>query len=69
VPGWTRPELRDPAAADRWTWLILACSARLRLARDLAAGIRPPWQRPCQPAWTWGFSVAVRRKVTASTAA
>ena len=19
--GWTRPLLRDPAAADRWTWL------------------------------------------------
>lgn|GEM_PF-5654078 len=25
VLGWTRPKLRDPAAADRWTWLILAC--------------------------------------------
>jgi hypothetical protein len=24
VLGWTRPKLRDPAAADRWTWLILA---------------------------------------------
>src|SRR5690242_12720160 len=23
VPGWTRPKLRDPAAAERWTWLIL----------------------------------------------
>ena len=21
VLGWTRPKLRDPAAADRWTWL------------------------------------------------
>ena len=25
VLGWTRPRLRDPAAADRWTWLIIAC--------------------------------------------
>jgi hypothetical protein len=32
VLGWTRPKLRDPAAADRWTWLILACYAQLRLA-------------------------------------
>jgi DDE superfamily endonuclease len=47
--GWTRPRLRDPAAADRWTWLILACYAQLRLARTLAAGIRLPWQQPCPP--------------------
>jgi hypothetical protein len=47
--GWTRPKLRDPAAADRWTWLIIACYAQLRLARHLAADIRLPWQRPCPP--------------------
>ena len=47
--GWTRPRLRDPAAADRWTWLIIACYAQLYLARDLAADIRLPWQRPCPP--------------------
>jgi DDE superfamily endonuclease len=47
--GWTRPKLRDPAAADRWTWLILACYAQLRLARDLAADLRLPWQQPCPP--------------------
>jgi hypothetical protein len=47
--GWTRPKLRDPAAADRWTWLIIACYAQLYLARDLAADIRLPWQQPCQP--------------------
>ena len=29
VLGWTRPKLRDPAAADRWTWLIIACYAQL----------------------------------------
>jgi DDE superfamily endonuclease len=45
--GWTRPKLRDPAAADRWTWLIIACYAQLYLARHLAADIRLPWQRPC----------------------
>ena len=49
VPGWTRPRLRDPAAADRWTWIVIACYAQLRLARDLAADIRLPWQRPCPP--------------------
>ena len=49
VLGWTRPKLRDPAAADRWTWLILACYAQLYLARHLAADLRLPWQRPCPP--------------------
>ena len=46
VLGWTRPKLRDPAAADRWTWLILACYAQLWLARGLAEDLRLPWQRP-----------------------
>jgi DDE superfamily endonuclease len=49
VLGWTRPKLRDPAAADRWTWLILACYAQLYLARHLAADLRLPWQQPCPP--------------------
>jgi hypothetical protein len=49
--GWTRPLLRDPAAADRWTWLILAAYAQLCLARPLAAVTRLPWQpRPARPA-------------------
>jgi len=47
--GWTRPKLRDPAAADRWTWLLIACYAQLYLARNLAADLRLPWQRPCPP--------------------
>jgi len=47
--GWTRPLLRDPAAADRWTWLLIACYAQLYLARPLAAAIRLPWQRPQPP--------------------
>ena len=49
VLGWTRPKLRDPAAADRWTWLIIGAYAQLWLARGLAADIRLPWQRPCPP--------------------
>ena len=49
VLGWTRPKLRDPAAADRWTWLILAAYTQLWLARRLADDIRLPWQRPCAP--------------------
>ena len=46
VLGWTAPKLRDPAAADRWTWLIIAAHAQLRLARTLAEDLRLPWQRP-----------------------
>jgi hypothetical protein len=47
--GWTRPKLRDPAAADRWTWLVIAVYVQLYLARDLADDIRLPWQQPCAP--------------------
>jgi len=47
--GWTRPKLRDPAAANRWTWLVIAAYVQLHLARDLAADIRLPWQQPCPP--------------------
>jgi hypothetical protein len=47
--GWDKPALRDPAAADRWTWLVIAAYAQLYLARDLAADIRLPWQQPCPP--------------------
>lgn len=44
--GWTRPRLRDPRAADRWTWLIIAVHTQLRLARDLTTDLRRPWERP-----------------------
>jgi len=47
--GWTKPMLRGPTAADRWTWLILACHTQLRLARPLAADLRLPWQPPRPP--------------------
>ena len=46
VLGWTVPKIRDPAAADRWTWLIIAAHAQLRLAQPLAADLRRPWERP-----------------------
>ena len=46
VLGWTAPKIRRPAAADRWTWLIIAAHAQLRLARTLAADLHLPWQRP-----------------------
>ena len=43
VLGWTIPKIRDPQVADRWTWLIIACHAQLRLARLLADDLRLPW--------------------------
>jgi hypothetical protein len=49
VLGWTVPKLRDPQAADRWTWLIITCHAQLRLARPLAGDLRLPWERPAPP--------------------
>jgi hypothetical protein len=49
VLGWTAPKVRDPAAADRWTWIIIACHAQLRLARPLAENLRLPWERPAPP--------------------
>ena len=49
VLGWTAPKLRDPAAADRWTWLIITCHTQLRLARPLADDLRLPWERPAPP--------------------
>lgn len=47
--GWTVPKIRTPAAADRWTWLILAAYTQLRLARPLAVDLRRPWERPAEP--------------------
>ena len=47
--GWTRPKIRTPQAADRWTWLIVTAHTQLRLARPLAADLRHPWERPAPP--------------------
>jgi hypothetical protein len=44
--GWTTPRPRHPAQADRWTWLVLASYTQLRLARQVAADQRLPWERP-----------------------
>jgi hypothetical protein len=49
VLGWTAPKIRDPAAADLWTWLIIACHTQLRLARQLTSDLRRPWERPAPP--------------------
>ncbi|MFQ4147081.1 hypothetical protein AAGW05_00030 [Arthrobacter sp. LAPM80] len=43
--GWARPKLREPAAADRWTWIVMAAHTLLRLA-PLAIECRLPWQQP-----------------------
>jgi hypothetical protein len=48
--GWTTPRPRHPDQADRWTWLVLACYAQLRLARAVVADQRLPWERPRPPA-------------------
>ncbi|MEV6719285.1 NF041680 family putative transposase, partial [Lentzea sp. NPDC051208] len=44
--GWTTPKLRSPQAADRWTWLLIVAYTQLRLARDLTADLRRPWEKP-----------------------
>ncbi len=49
VLGWTTPKIRDPRAADRWTWIIVTCHAQLRLARPLSDDLRLPWERPAPP--------------------
>lgn len=43
---WTAPRVRHPEQADRWTWLVLAAYAQLRLARSCVADRRLPWERP-----------------------
>ena len=47
---WTTPKRRAPAAADRWTWLLVLAFVQLRLARDQVGDARLPWQRPVPPA-------------------
>jgi hypothetical protein len=44
--GWTTPRPRHPEQADRWTWLVLAGYAQLRLARQIACDQRLPWEVP-----------------------
>jgi hypothetical protein len=47
--GWTAPKTRDPAAADRWTWIVIAAHTQLRLARHHTTDLRRPWERPAAP--------------------
>jgi DDE superfamily endonuclease len=63
--GWTRPLLRDPAAASRWTWLLLACYAQLYLARAITADTPLPWQRPQPRAGTRNPQVMTPGRVRA----
>jgi DDE superfamily endonuclease len=44
--GWTRPRVRTPDQADRWTWLIIAAHTQLRLARPHVEDHRRPWEKP-----------------------
>jgi hypothetical protein len=47
--GWTTLRVRHPEQADRWTWLVFAAYAQLRLARGTVADRRLPWERPLAP--------------------
>lgn len=47
--GWTTPKLCTPEAADRWTRLLVVAHTQLRLARQLAADLRRPWEKPARP--------------------
>jgi hypothetical protein len=47
--GWTRPRVRTPEQADRWTWLIMCAYTQLRLARGLTEDLRRPWEAPLDP--------------------
>jgi len=44
--GWTRPRVRTPEQGELWTALVIAAHTQLRLARQLAADLRRPWERP-----------------------
>lgn len=44
--GWTTVRPADPAAADRWTWLLVLALWQLWLARPMVADQRLPWERP-----------------------
>jgi DDE superfamily endonuclease len=47
--GWTTVRLRDPDAADRWSWLVALAFWELWLARPLVVDQRLPWDRPLPP--------------------
>jgi len=47
--SWHTIRVRHPEQAERWTWLVLAASTQLRLARALVVDRRLPWERPHPP--------------------
>ncbi len=44
--GWTTVRPKEPAAADRWSWLMALAMWQLWLARAIVADYRLPWERP-----------------------
>lgn len=44
--GWTVPQLHNPHAADRWTWIMIAAHTQLRLSRPPVNGSRRLWEKP-----------------------
>jgi hypothetical protein len=42
----TTLRVRQPAAAERWTWRVVLAYTQLRLARPIVADQRLPWERP-----------------------
>jgi hypothetical protein len=47
--NWTKPRVRHPEQADRWTWLVLLAYTQLRLARRGIEDRHLPWERPQRP--------------------
>lgn len=47
--GWTSVRPRDPASADRWSYLLMIALWQLFLARSLIQDIRLPWERERDP--------------------
>ncbi len=47
--GWDRARVRTPAQMDRWTWIVLAAYAQLRLARAVVTDRRLPWEKRLPP--------------------
>jgi hypothetical protein len=43
--AWTTLRVRQPTAAERWTWLVVLAYTQLRLARPVVADHRLPWER------------------------
>jgi Transposase DDE domain len=47
--GWTTVRPQDPAAADRWSWLLALALWELWWLRAVVADQRLPWERPLPP--------------------